>query len=180
MGRRRKIGPRERNGRPQRKTTRLGRAEESARMTVMRQPHRRGRDNPGDYRLAYPLGRLAAEGKITDDEHTAGFAWLLTVEAYYRLKGVPSPARTRHDRGRSLAPEPDEAIVETIERQFHEAAARLRDVGAQALCWKLIILERDQHPRCLPLIRAGLASLVEVYLKGANKPRRKSTRMAQD
>jgi hypothetical protein len=57
---------------------------------VLNQPHRRGTEDPSSHLLGYPLGRLRADGYLSDHQLAAGNAWAAVCRGYRAILAAPA------------------------------------------------------------------------------------------
>lgn len=131
VGRKRKFGHREPNGR----LSRMLEAERDRRlmagetMTVMMQPHRRG-DNRRE--LESPLGRFVLRNKLREELYDTGIEYGGIVRQFYAAKGIPQPSSDGGGSGRGVSPEKALKLKEELDR-LERPMKRSSPVGFGAL-----------------------------------------------
>lgn len=161
MGRPRKVGKREKNGR-------LKRAYVNPLKQVASQPHRR--EAPGRFR-EFPeaeseFGRLMLNGMITPAQYEAGRSYALLVGLYRAVYGIPSPDPRAIDllssMGHGAGDTPPEVAV-NVRRRYDDAFIACGEAGeaARKAVNAHAVFERKLHCRhSLTLLRRGLDFLV--------------------
>ena len=163
MGRPRKKGKREPNGRPQRSYL-------NPKAQVANQPHRMAvaekyREWP---EAGTEFGRLMLSGKITPAQYEAGSRYSMLAGLYRLYYGIPSPNPRALDLLRSLggydgmAPGMPEALKLKYDGAF-EACARAGNRAQRAVNAHAVFDRRIYEQDELKLLIAGLDKLVEHF-----------------
>lgn len=147
-GRKRKAGPREKNGDLQR----ASRADRNATAVALAQPHRRGNT---DQLCESPLGRYVANHRLGRACYDAALDFAGLVRHFYRLKGIPLPCGDGYRGSTSgLPPNPETArrITARLIRIERELAAVSRPGldAVKQLC--VYEFETAEPAGCLVLI----------------------------
>lgn len=115
----------------------------------------------------YELGRMYLAGKVTAQEHRAGFEFARLVYDYQTSQGYPSPFPASMDigavHGLSLGGEPDDDKLRRTANQYMRAQTALSDAGRHAMTEVREVCIFDQAVRSVENLRAGLKALVRFY-----------------
>ena len=114
-GRRRKLGPREPNGRLKRilaadRDRNVGIAEM---VTVLSQPHRRGDTSQ---LVESPLGRFTLRHRLDRPYYDAGIEYGAMVRHFHAAKGVPSIISEGSGSGAGVSPEKAKQLSDELQR----------------------------------------------------------------
>lgn len=159
VGRPRKSGRRERNGRIQR-------AYVSPKAQVAAQPHRRS--VPIDHRerqeAESEFGRLLLLGQVTPAQYEAGKQYAELVAGFCRIYGVPSPTPRSCSLLGSYGPGGDIPVhvVAALKERYQRAFEACESAGraAQLAVKECAVLDRRLTIEGYCLLRAGLERLV--------------------
>jgi hypothetical protein len=162
VGRKRKQGKRERNGRIQREKS------EDPKIVAFTQPHRQGvpADKRHDQRAENPFGRLNLINAIPDIEYDAGIKYR---DDYLRYRAVidspnPNPGAIALDRiayGGRFPLSEDEAIRRRT--AYMRAFEAVTGYGPRVVIKSVLFYEKELQPGDLPDLRVGLQGLVKHY-----------------
>lgn len=115
----------------------------------------------------YELGRLFIRGKVTAQEHRAGFEFMRLVYDYQTSQGYPSPFPASMDigaiHGLSLCGEPDVAKIRRTANEYMRAQTALSDAGRPATMEVREVCVFDQTVRSVENLRLGLRALASFY-----------------
>jgi hypothetical protein len=170
VGRKRKQGKRERNGRIQRQKP------EDAKLISFSQPHRQcvPADKRHDQRAENPFGRLNLINAVPDVEYDAGIKYR---DICLRYRAVidspnPNPAAMSLDRisygGRDPIGE-EEAIKRRNE--YMRSFEAIQGYGPRLVINSVVIFEKELQPGDFPDLRIGLKGLVKHYGLGSTQRR---------
>jgi hypothetical protein len=115
VGRKRKYGHREANGRLARMLAeeRDRRIMSGETVTVLMQPHRRGDTSE---KCESPLGRFVLRNKLREELYTTGIEYGGLVRQFYAAKGIPQPSSDGGGSGRGVSPEKAMKLKEELDR----------------------------------------------------------------
>ena len=162
VGRKRKFGPREPNGRLQRMidVDRERRILAGETITVLLQPHRRGEIS----QLAEsPLGRFCLRHKLRQELYDTGIEYGGIVRQFYAAKGIPQPSSDGGGSGRGVSPEKAIKLKEELER-LEKPLKRSSPIGFGALR-KLAVHEEEIAPPVEPETVSVLYLLAQMLRK---------------
>ena len=157
--RRKSVHDREPNGKPQRTHQETILPE-----TIMRRADHVGMKNATSERSAFPLGRLALNGVITERQYQAGRRFEDTACRWARLQGIKPHYPLCGEREQGMPSDPPEDAVSRASSAYFlllETLDKLPQSGLVRATLESIILDHFQPPdRALPLIldtfRSGL------------------------
>lgn len=127
-GRKRKAGPREPNGRPQRRS--VGTAEQDAMRTAIEYRQRVFGISPVDVRdqkAATLLGRLCLSGAVSEAQWQAGEDWLKLVNSVYSAVNAPRGFRTAGSMALALDEDAETERYRLIKARFDAANAAIEE-----------------------------------------------------
>ncbi|MFG1479169.1 hypothetical protein V5F53_10965 [Xanthobacter sp. V4C-4] len=114
----------------------------------------------------YELGRMYLAGKVTAQEHRAGFELMKLVRDYRISHGYPSPFPRSLDigevHGLSLSAEPDAARIRRTANEYMRAQTALADAGRAAMTEVREVCIFDQTVRSVEDLRLGLQALARL------------------
>ncbi len=115
----------------------------------------------------YELGRMYLAGKVTAQEHRAGFEFARLVYDYQTSQGYPSPFPASMDigavHGLSLCAEPDAMKIRRTANEYMRVQTALSDAGREAMTEVREVCIFDQPVRSVENLRLGLRTLARFY-----------------
>lgn len=116
--------------------------------------------------LGYPLGVLALQSYITDEEFTAGKAFTALWVRYSTLVGLPIPTPRAIDfnamHGKSLLAEPEDKEVQAVKDRMIAIETRVIEIcGRIGFVQLRMVCIEESEPFDRPLLKRALAALVE-------------------
>jgi len=115
----------------------------------------------------YELGRLYIKGKVTAQEHRAGFEFMRLVYDYQTSQGYPSPFPASMDigavHGLALHGEPDPLKIRRTANEYMRAQTALSDAGRSAMTEVREVCIFDREVRIVDSLRLGLRALARFY-----------------
>lgn len=162
VGRKRKTGKREKNGRIQREKN------TDPKIISLTQPHRRGvpADKRHDQRAENPFGRLNLINAVTDAEYDAGIKYRDICLRYRAIISSPNPHPTvvcldgrRYGSGAELTA----AQIKTRRDEYMRAFEAIEGYGPRVVIKSVVIFEKELQAGDLPDLRAGLKGLVKHF-----------------
>jgi hypothetical protein len=162
VGRKRKQGKRERNGRIQREKS------EDPRIISLTQPHRQGvpADKRHDQRAENPFGRLNLINAVPDIEYDAGIKYRDDYLRYRVTIDSPKPLRAMSPPGMSYG---GASYFISEEEEIRRRNAYLRafeavtGYGPRVVIKSVLLCEKELQPGDLPDLRTALKGLVKHY-----------------
>lgn len=162
VGRKRKQGKRERNGRIQREKS------EDPKIVAFTQPHRQSvpAEKRHDQRAENPFGRLNLINAVPDVEYDAGIKFRDDVLRYRVTIDSPNPnpgaiSLDRIAYGGRFPLSEDEAIRRR--NAYMRAFEAITGYGPRLVIKTVVIFEKELQPGDLPDLRLGLQGLVKHY-----------------
>ena len=161
VGRKRKNGKRERNGRIQRDKT-------DPKIVSLSQPHRQSVpiEKRHDQKAENPFGRLNLTNTVTDIEYDAGLKFRDDYLRYARIMGIPSHCPRsvaldglRYGSGADISPEQADAR----KSKWRRALAAVGAERVKIVLNSVVIYEKELVSGELVYLRIGLSNLVDYY-----------------
>jgi hypothetical protein len=178
-GRKRKLGKRERNGRPQRE-----RGTDPNEIAAQL-PHRTADvywldsrraipiEKRHDAKAEHPLGRLNLVGAISDAQYDAGCRFRSDVLLYRRVLDIRKERQSVAGFGQPQASTPkeldDKQAVEILASYMNAFVAIAENIGgiwgraAQAAVKHVVVQERELDPSVFKYLSLGLSNLIVHY-----------------
>jgi hypothetical protein len=177
VGRKRKQGKRERNGRIQREKS------EDPKIVAFTQPHRQGvpADKRHDQRAENPFGRLNLINAVPDIEYDAGikfrddcqryrttlkYTWDEKSESWVTALGAPNPfpgAIAFDGLSRGGGKRLDGSEIGRRRNDYMRAFEAITGYGPRLVIKSVVIFEKELQPGDLPDLRIALQGLVKHY-----------------
>lgn len=147
------------------------RAEIARQMKAFAKWQRRHLDieDPLSERAGYPLGLLTLQGRLTEQQHSAGIRYQSVVRSYRFTMGLALANVSAIDLGtipgRELEDEPDPDAIARIKRRYEEAQLVLLDCGQAATytCHEVCVREHMVPAAMVDPLKYGLTQLAQYF-----------------
>jgi hypothetical protein len=170
VGRKRKQGKRERNGRIQREKS------EDPKIVAFTQPHRQGvpAEKRHDQRAENPFGRLNLINAVPDIEYDAGIKFRDITLRYRAVIDCPNPnpgaiSLDRIAYGGRVPVSEEEAIRRR--NDYARSFEAIVGYGPRLVIKSVVIFEKELQPGDLPDLRKACQDLVKLYAKPITQKR---------
>lgn len=170
MGRKRKQGKREANGKPQRPASVS--VQQDAMRAAMEYRQRVFGVSPRDVmdqKAATLLGRLCLQGTISEAQWQAGEDWLRIVNARHAAANAPRGFRSAGNAAIALDDEEEASRYQAIKKAFDNANDAVEDhapvterIARMRALSAIVVLEIDQ-PKMYGTLRTALNGLVKHF-----------------